>query len=528
MEILWTTLLFFFMAIVVSIVTLCCGYHGRKDSAKSSEMKALKKQKDIQWINANKDESNDYDIQTQHFDADGMEVTEVDSRRAANRSQSAVYVSELAMKTLDKVPMRKAKSMFQSSDMYVWLVLVMGIFYSIPALQLVLKYQVESQETGNQDLCYYNFQCSIPFGTLTDFNHFFSNIGYIGFGIIFIILTKYKSWRHHQREGNDIIRTETEGQKVNKGIPHHFGIFYAMGIALIFEGILSACYHVCPTQENFQFDTTFMYVMAMIMFVKIFQFRHPDLTANAYKLFFVVAMIMFFEVIGIFFGNNFFWVTLLIGYSIGIVMLSFTFYFSHSIDENDHVKQYVWKLNLKSLFRAFKLVWSGIKSKNKNEWKDNFLTSKVILIVILQIFNITFLLVGALGQWAKIESLHFGISTYLLYIFLGNMFIYTIYYGSMKIYHKEKITIPPQIYGFLALCFGVSGMVFFLNPPYDSDGNTPAQSRNENKECTILEFYDFHDIWHFLSSAGIFFCYMLLLTLDEGLEDVETQSIHIF
>ena len=247
-----------------------------------------------------------------------------------------------------------------------------------------------------------------------------------------------------------------------------------------------------------------------------------------FQLFFVVAMIMFFEVIGIFFGNNFFWITLLIGYSIGIVMLSFTFYFSHSIDENDHVKQYVWKLNLKSLFRAFNLVWSGIKSKNKNEWKDNFLTSKVILIVILQIFNITFLLVGALGQWAKVEKLHFGISTYLLYIFLGNMFIYTFYYASMKIYHKEKITIPPIIYGFFALCFGVSGMVFFLNPPYNSDGNTPAQSRNENKDCTILDFYDFHDIWHFLSSAGIFFCYMLLLTLDEGLEDVETQSIHIF
>ena len=133
-------------------------------------------------------------------------------------------------------------------------------------------------------MCYYNFQCAIPFGTLTDFNHFFSNIGYVGFGLIFLILTKYKSWRFHQQDGHDIIRTEAEGQKVNKGIPHHFGIFYAMGIALIFEGILSACYHVCPTQENFQFDTTFMYVMAMIMFVKIFQFRHPDLTANAYKV----------------------------------------------------------------------------------------------------------------------------------------------------------------------------------------------------------------------------------------------------
>ena len=57
-----------------------------------------------------------------------------------------------------------------------------------------------------------------------------------------------------------------------------------MGLALIFEGVLSACYHICPTNENFQFDTTFMYIMAIIMIVKIFQFRHPDLTANAYKV----------------------------------------------------------------------------------------------------------------------------------------------------------------------------------------------------------------------------------------------------
>ena len=45
-----------------------------------------------------------------------------------------------------------------------------------------------------------------------------------------------------------------------QGIPQQFGIFYAMGVALMFEGVLSACYHICPTNENFQFDTTFMYL----------------------------------------------------------------------------------------------------------------------------------------------------------------------------------------------------------------------------------------------------------------------------
>ena len=45
------------------------------------------------------------------------------------------------------------------------------------------------------------------------------------------------------------------------GIPQHFGMYYAMGIALIMEGIMSGCYHVCPNHTNFQFDTAFMYTI---------------------------------------------------------------------------------------------------------------------------------------------------------------------------------------------------------------------------------------------------------------------------
>jgi hypothetical protein len=37
------------------------------------------------------------------------------------------------------------------------------------------------------------------------------------------------------------------------GIPQHYGLFYAMGAALMMEGVLSACYHVCPNHSNFQF-----------------------------------------------------------------------------------------------------------------------------------------------------------------------------------------------------------------------------------------------------------------------------------
>ena len=49
------------------------------------------------------------------------------------------------------------------------------------------------------------------------------------------------------------------------------GILYAMGLALIMEGIMSGCYHVCPNHTNFQFDTAFMYTISILILMKIYQ-----------------------------------------------------------------------------------------------------------------------------------------------------------------------------------------------------------------------------------------------------------------
>ena len=51
------------------------------------------------------------------------------------------------------------------------------------------------------------------------------------------------------------------------GIPQHYGMYYAMGLALIMEGVMSACYHVCPNHTNFQFDTAFMYFIYILNLV---------------------------------------------------------------------------------------------------------------------------------------------------------------------------------------------------------------------------------------------------------------------
>ena len=70
----------------------------------------------------------------------------------------------------------------------------------------------------------------------------------------------------------------------------------------------SGCYHVCPNHTNFQFDTAFMYTISILIVLKIYQTRHPDINANAYSAFGVLAFIIFIGVIGVLHGNVLFWV----------------------------------------------------------------------------------------------------------------------------------------------------------------------------------------------------------------------------
>ena len=67
-----------------------------------------------------------------------------------------------------------------------------------------------------------------------------------------------------------------------------------MGYCLLAQGFFSVVYHVCPTNLSLQYDTTMMYVMCVLCYVKIYQNRHPDATANAYSTMFILGKVQFF------------------------------------------------------------------------------------------------------------------------------------------------------------------------------------------------------------------------------------------
>ena len=144
------------------------------------------------------------------------------------------------------------------SGAYLHLVPLLVVFYTVPSAQLVFL----SQE-ANPEMCHFNYGCARPWWIFQAFNHVFSNLGYIWFGLCFICLVWTKS----------IYFKEEPKECSKRGLVQQYGLYYAIGLAMVAEGLLSAIFHICPSNLSLQFDTTMIYLIIILIMVKIYQFR---------------------------------------------------------------------------------------------------------------------------------------------------------------------------------------------------------------------------------------------------------------
>ncbi|KAJ8978688.1 hypothetical protein NQ317_004216 [Molorchus minor] len=387
---------------------------------------------------------------------------------------------------------RHPKRIKQRSYNYLSHTLSIALFYSIPVVQLVVTYQRIVNQTGNEDMCYYNFLCAHPALGFSDFNHIYSNIGYVIFGIIFIFVVI---------DRHTIIKIRKE-----KGIPVHYGLFHAMGVALIIEGLLSACYHICPSQSNYQFDTSFMYVMAVLCMIKLYQNRHPDVNATAYSTFAVLGGTIFLATVGILNGSLAIWVIFAVCYTILCVTISFKIYFMNYVLE------------------GISQLRSGVK--RKGVCKETFIPirkARFILLLMANIANYGMLITGICLY--KDQVTDFG--TFLLGILMGNAVIHAIFYTCMKLVNKERICFEAICYGLCGIATWSAAGVFFLDAA-TLWTVTPADSRQWNQGCILLNFFDKHDVWHLLSAPALYFSFMFLLCLDDDIVDKDQNEITVF
>ncbi|ODM86750.1 SID1 transmembrane family member 1 [Orchesella cincta] len=441
--------------------------------------------------------------ESQHWLADSdssLDETDIDFMDDANREKDVYRTSRgLCVAALAR---KNPRILAKKSQLYLYTLFTVAVFYALPVVQLVFTYQRVLHTTGNQDLCYYNYLCSHPLWLLSDFNHVYSNVGYIMLGLLFLLLVLRKERMHEK------LALQDNRVELRCGIPRHFGLFYAMGFALIMEGILSACYHVCPNHSNFQFDTCFMYVNAILCMLKIYQTRHPDINASAYMAFTSLAFVVLLGVVGVMAGNLYFWITFTLFHVLFCMFMSAQIYYLGR-----------WRLDC-GVFRRIYHTWKNDCIAGPLACLTPLYLDRMVLLAIANICNWT---IAGYGMWKMPQDF----ASHLLLIFMSNLFLHSNFYILMKLTHREKILCQPAIYIILSIVFwGLSLYVFIHRST--SWQLSPAESRTYNRECMLLRFYDTHDIWHFLSAFSMFFSFMILLTLDDDLAFVSRTKIAVF
>ncbi|NXN56213.1 SIDT2 protein, partial [Rynchops niger] len=390
-------------------------------------------------------------------------LADIDYDKNVIRTKQYLCVADLARK--DKRVLRK------KYQIYFWNIATIAVFYALPVIQLVITYQTVVNVTGNQDICYYNFLCAHPLGNLSAFNNILSNLGYVLLGLLFLLIILQREINYNRA----LMRNDAHALEC--GIPKHFGLFYAMGTALMMEGLLSACYHVCPNYTNFQFDTSFMYMIAGLCMLKLYQKRHPDINASAYSAYACLALVIFFSVVGPSTAGP----SCCCG-SPGVP----TPYLPACVGDS-------------------RVHGHGRRGGCADPTAGPCLPS------------------AAYGLIVRPNDF----ASYLLAIGICNLLLYFAFYIIMKLRSGERIKLIPL------LCIVGTSVVwgfalFFFFQGLSTWQKTPAESREHNRDCILLDFFDDHDIWHFLSSIAMFGSFLVLLTLDDDLDCVQRDKIYVF
>ncbi|XP_059489687.1 SID1 transmembrane family member 1-like [Neocloeon triangulifer] len=398
------------------------------------------------------------------------------------RAGDTIYLSHVIWHTLEDWK--------YSQSLYPWILAAIIIYNCIPVIYMVIVYQSNIHKTGDLDWCYYNFFCSHPLMFLSDFNHVASNIGYGYLGLFFNLLVK----RREKAAINEPLINHF------KGIPPLFNLYYSMGWALFAECVCSSCYHVCPNKFNFQIDTCFMYVIAVMCGIKLYQNRHPSGAMRAKNAFFFLAVLSVISWLG----------ELLDNYLATWIVFS-AVYMTISFFCCIHVYYCgCWRFRLPSRTLFHEVRADAFR-------KDRFIYTSLIFLL-----NLT-LCISGLALRPK------DIAFCLLIVLVANLALCTAIYLVMKCVvdgslwfcrPKPVILLVASVicWTLAMICFGETSTTW---------EEPAAVSRTFNQKCVLLEFFDYHDLWHLLSSCGLFFYFWLLLIIDDDIKDMCRSQIKV-
>lgn len=413
---------------------------------------------------------------------------------------------------------------------YSYLTGVLAISFMVGSAQFVIARWSSMIKGGNRDLCYYNELCYRPIA-IADMpsNFMLSNVPYVIHGIFLALSFSF-------REAITLQVNESKKKYVlspdNKLFrPYDYSVAYALAWALVFEGLFSAMYHLCPSRLTFQFDSAFMFIISGLVVVALFNCRvnsealmdaeekekkHPSNTtvqAPKYFLFFVAPLLVFNymgsvrDTDGL---TSFFEVTYWIALVIWLIaMYIWTFQkvgvpckWKYSAANED-----CWSLEAAVKWTwiiIFPLCLLIIGFKQKNDWSQFFLFSCVAAVALTILGLTSFDLVLSLKrQRSENGDCCGGIKHYCNPILIWK--------AIWRNWHRVLFMIATFI-------FWVFAMYFFKMKSTTRKVAAPSFSRSLNAECVLWDFFDYHDLWHMLSSFALLMSAYLLIYVTRKVE----------
>ena len=347
---------------------------------------------------------------------------------------------------------------------YSYITGIVGFVLMIGAGQFVFANWHLMIQEGDKDTCYYNDFCyrvskydDIPF------NLMISNLAYMIHGLILAISVMYMEAKLYSRQ--------IDPPK------HAFSMGYAFAWALFFEGCFSLVYHLCPSKLTFQFDTGFMFVIAGLIVVLLY--NGIEMKENSGERGFVDAA-------------NFF-----LYFLVPLYIFNYFGTLSHSETELVNAPAFFTFVVIWWIFITF---WTGWKLFPDFSCSISYIEEnpcKFFFVVVG--FVLPFISCGYFSSNIPIAFLFTCILEGIIAI------IGTLWCNRKKIkWAKSKCAICFQVayIALMAILWCVAGRIFFKKATTDKTF-TPEKSRDYNQDCIILNFFDYHDLWHILSSHAL-------------------------
>ena len=423
---------------------------------------------------------------------------------------------------------------------FSYITCIVGFVLMVGAFQFVFEDWRWMIEDGNRDMCFYNDFCYRVSGYDIPFNLMISNLAYMIHGLIlawsvWVMEAELLAWcKRHASNAKTRTRLP-EGQVelpnhclkcpyievhlAKMSVPHcrtnpdeatllhakahkrkfNFSLGYSFAWALIFEGCFSTLYHFCPTKLTFQFDTAFMFVIAGLIVLSLYnglsfkactadgEMKMP-VEATSYFLYFIVPLYVFNYLGSLYYKDTLssameiLFIIFLVIYLLLIFLWAARKLF-YDVSSLSDLRKCDALTKAAFFILVFVLVAIALPLEFKKNIPEIFLFSCIIT-SLLAIF-------GQVGvKFWKSDKTHWSMQKIAYLVFQGLYVLVTL--GVM----------------------GTAVWIFSAKATSDKT-ESPQLSRDLNHDCVVVGFFDYHDLWHILSSFALLMGTYLVLYISE-------------